>query len=106
VTGLGAAALSLVAAPHLLMHDLSLLAPALAWTVAWTAGREGRRLTVVATAWLVLNLAALLDLGNASTAPPGRLVPLALVAAGVLAARHCGVGPRPRRRRAEVAAAV
>jgi Glycosyltransferase family 87 len=102
----GATALSLVAAPHLLMHDLALLAPALAWTVAWAAGRGGRLLASVAAGWVTLNLAALLDLGNASSAPPGRLVPLALVAAGVLAARQCGVELRTRgRRRAEVPAA-
>jgi Glycosyltransferase family 87 len=94
----GATALSLVAAPHLLMHDLALLAPALAWTVAWAAARGPRCLAGLAAGWVLLNLAAVLDLGNASSAPPGRLVPLALVAAGLLAARRCGVEVRPRRR--------
>jgi Glycosyltransferase family 87 len=94
----GATALSLVAAPHLLPHDLVLLAPALAWTVGWATREGGRRLAVAAVGWLALNLAALLDLGSAGSAPPGRLVPLVLVAAGVVAARQCGVEVRRPRR--------
>jgi hypothetical protein len=37
---------------------------------------------VLILGWLVGNLAVALDLGNQSPAPPGRLVPLALAAAG------------------------
>jgi hypothetical protein len=44
-------------------------------------------------AWLVLNLAALLDLGNSASAPPGRLVPIGLAALGAVALRATG---RPR----------
>ena len=83
----GAAALSLVAAPHLLMHDLVLLAPVAAWTLQWAACRSSRLHTRAVVAWLVLNLAALLDLGNSASAPPGRLVPIALAVLGMVALR-------------------
>jgi hypothetical protein len=83
----GAAALSLVAAPHLLMHDLVLLAPAAAWTLQWAATRSSQTHLRGLAAWLLLNLAALLDLGNSASAPPGRLVPLALALLGVVALR-------------------
>jgi glycosyl transferase family 87 len=86
----GAVALSLAAAPHLLAHDLAVLAPAAAWTLAWAAGEVragggGRALRLAATLWALTSAAALLDLGNAALAPPGRLVPWALTAAGALA---------------------
>ena len=79
----GATALSLVAAPHLLGHDLVVLAPAAAWSaaVAARAGASGRALLL----WLLVNLAAALDLGNGRPAPPGRLVPWALLLAGGVA---------------------
>jgi hypothetical protein len=83
----GAAALSLVAAPHLLMHDLVLLAPAAAWTLQWAACRSVPVHRRAVVAWLVLNLAAVLDLGNSASAPPGRLVPVALAVLGVVALR-------------------
>ncbi|MFN2569817.1 MAG: glycosyltransferase 87 family protein [Candidatus Dormibacteria bacterium] len=102
---LGAAVvLSLVASPHLRMHDLVMLAPVLVWVVAWAArqdalprpqsrirqgawlgGGGGRCVAVVVGLWLAVNTAAALDLGNSQPAPPGRVVPLALVAAGALA---------------------
>jgi hypothetical protein len=101
----GAVALSLVASPHLLTHDLSLLAPALAWTVAWAAAPvriRDRRLATVACGWVMLNLAAylVLDIGRRPVTAPGRVMPLVLVAGGVIAARACGVSlrtSRPRR---------
>jgi hypothetical protein len=80
----GAVALSLAAAPHLLAHDLAVLAPAAAWTLVW-ATRSPRTLQRCALLWGLACAAAFLDLGNASPAPPGRLVPLALTAAGALA---------------------
>ena len=76
----GTMALSLVASPHLLGHDLVLLAPAAAWMFA----RDSRRTLLL---WLLVNAAALLDLGNGRPAPPGRLVPLALLATGVFCVR-------------------
>ena len=84
----GATALSLVASPHLLGHDLTLLSPAAAWCLGaatevdgaalrWP-GRAARRVLAL---WALVNLAAAADLGNGHGAPPGRLVPIALVAA-------------------------
>jgi hypothetical protein len=84
-----AVALGLVATPHQLVHDLTLLAPvALAlfaragsldgrpWPGAWSAA--------LLAAWVALDVAARLDLGNAATAPPGRLVPIALLLTALL----------------------
>jgi hypothetical protein len=94
----GTIALTLVASPHLLGHDLALLMPAAAWMLARAASLDGaqrwpgpqsRRVLLV---WLLVNGAALLDFGNGRPAPPGRLVPLALVGAGALALR--AVTPR------------
>jgi hypothetical protein len=89
----GATALSLLAAPHLLTHDLALLVPALVWTVAWAAASDpgGRRLAAVATGWVVLSLTARLDFNQVAMAPPGRLTPVVLLAIGAIAARACGV---------------
>jgi len=92
----GAVALSLVAAPHLLGHDLTLLAPVAAWSLAAAARRDGlgavwpgpRGIRVLAL-WALLNLAALMDISNPRPAPPGRLVPLMLVASGALAWTAC-----------------
>ncbi len=78
----GATALSLVAAPHLLMHDLVVLAPVAAWMLCWAAQWGARAHARVMVAWVVLNAACLLDLGNSASAPPGRLVPVALSAVG------------------------
>jgi hypothetical protein len=83
--------LSLLASPHLLAHDLTLLAPVLAWTLAAAARRDGdaawpgRAGLAVLAVWLCLNAAAAADLGNSRVGPPGRLVPLVLAGAGVLA---------------------
>ncbi|MEA2670037.1 MAG: hypothetical protein QOG45_257 [Chloroflexota bacterium] len=106
----GAVALSLVAAPHLLTHDLSLLAPALAWAVAWAATPvriRDRRLAAVACGWVMLNLAAylVLDIGRHPLTAPGRVMPLVLIAVGVIAARACGVSLRTSRPAAAVAPA-
>ncbi len=86
----GAAALSLVASPHLLPHDLVILAPAFAWCAARAGAADASAwpgavsLRVVA-AWAILGVATFIDTGNAAPAPPGRLVPLALIAIGVTA---------------------
>jgi hypothetical protein len=89
----GATALSLLAAPHALTHDLALLAPALVWTVAWVARGPLplRGLAIVAAGWVLLDLAARSQLDNSITAFPGRLVPLLLVAAAAAAAHACGL---------------
>lgn len=85
----GAVALSLAAAPHLLSHDLAVLAPAVAWTLVWALPHRPtlQRCAAVCT---ITCVAAFLDLGNASSAPPGRLVPLALTAAGAFALAYSG----------------
>jgi hypothetical protein len=86
----GAAALSLLASPHLLPHDLVILAPAFAWCLARAAAVDARpwpglfSIRLIA-AWAGLGVLTLVDTGNAATAPPGRLVPLALVGIGVAA---------------------
>jgi hypothetical protein len=89
----GTIALSLVASPHLLGHDLALLNPALAWTMAWAVARDrraawpgaaSRRLLVL---WVLLDCTAVLDFGNSRAAPPGRIVPVALAALGLIAWR-------------------
>jgi hypothetical protein len=86
----GAAALSLVASPHLLPHDLVILAPAFAWCAARAAAADGALWPGLVTirliaAWAVLGVLTLVDTGNAASAPPGRLVPLALIGIGVAA---------------------
>jgi hypothetical protein len=86
----GAAALSLVASPHLLPHDLVILAPAFAWCMARAAATESATWPGLATirviaAWTVLAVLTLVDTGNAAPAPPGRLVPLGLLAIGIAA---------------------
>jgi hypothetical protein len=86
----GAAALSLVASPHLLAHDLVILAPAFAWCAARAAASDaspwpGPATLRVVAAWALLGVMAFLDTGNSAPAPPGRLVPLGLLGIGVAA---------------------
>ncbi len=84
----GAAALSLLASPHLLPHDLVILAPVFACSLARAAAVDARpwpgllSIRLIA-AWAALGLLTLVDTGNAAGAPPGRLVPLALLAIGI-----------------------
>jgi hypothetical protein len=97
----GAAALSLVVAPHLLAHDLVFLAPAF----VWMCGRVGRgdaprgwpapRARAVIGAWFVLALLIALDAGAGDPAPPGRVVPLGLLAIGAFAVRQAHRCPDP-----------
>jgi hypothetical protein len=86
----GAAALSLVASPHLLPHDLVILAPVFAWCAARAAAAETAPwpgpVTIRAIgAWAILGVLTLVDTGNAAPAPPGRLVPLGLLGIGIAA---------------------
>ncbi|MFN2450990.1 MAG: glycosyltransferase 87 family protein [Candidatus Dormibacteria bacterium] len=90
----GATALSLFATPHLLGHDLVVLAPAFVWVAGWAVTKSRSepipRMDLPAWllgAWLLFDLAAFADLGNAAPAPPGRLVPLVLLAAAAWAFR-------------------
>ena len=90
----GAVALSLFASPHLLGHDLTLLAPVLVAGLAWLAGRPGERvwpgtatLGVLAT-WVLLSLASAGDLAQNTVGLPGRATPWALL---VTAAAWCAL---------------
>ena len=86
-----AALLSLLASPHLLSHDMVVLAPVLAWLLAWAACKDGasawpgRHGRAVLAGWVVLSLATAVDLGADQAAPPGRVVPWVLLGlAGLL----------------------
>ena len=85
----GAVALSVFGAPHLLGHDLTLLAPALVFGLAWQAGHAAhgwpdRAAIAVLFAWLLLSLATIADLGNRAVGPPGRMTPWVLVVLAVM----------------------
>ena len=97
-----ATVLSLLAAPHLLAQDLVLLSVPLVWCLASAAAADGGRwpgprTVSLLAGWVVLDLAARADIGNYSAAPPGRLVPVVLIA--VLATAGAVVILRRRRRR-------
>jgi hypothetical protein len=88
-------ALSLVASPHLLAHDLVILAPAFAWCAARAAAADGSPWPGAATlrviaGWAIIGLFAFLDTGTSAPAPPGRLVPLGLLGVGVVAVMLSG----------------
>ncbi|MGA7989614.1 MAG: glycosyltransferase family 87 protein [Candidatus Dormiibacterota bacterium] len=90
----GAVALSLFASPHLLGHDLTLLAPVMIAGLAWLAGRptEGRwpgSVTLIVIAgWALLSVATLEDLAQNSVGLPGRATPWALL---LVAATWCAL---------------
>jgi hypothetical protein len=82
----GALVLSLLVTPHLLAHDLVVLAPALVFLLARAASLEpghwpGRLGVVILVAWVGLAVLISFDAGNGAPAPPGRLVPWGLLAA-------------------------
>ncbi len=87
-----AVALSLFASPHLLGHDLTLLAPAMVWGLAWLAGRPtegawpGKATLAVVAGWVLLSFASLEDLAQNSVGLPGRATPWALL---IVAATWC-----------------
>ena len=88
----GSVLLGLAAAPHLLTHDLVLVAPLFVMVVARISERDalpwpGRRTTAALIAWGLLSLVTALDAGNGAPAPPGRLVPVLLLGLGALALR-------------------
>ena len=97
----GATALSLVASPHLLTHDLVLLAPALCWCAAVAAARDqpsstsewGGAFRALMVGWLAFNLLVALDTGNSAPAPPGRVAPLGLLAVGAVSWLLCSRRP-------------
>jgi hypothetical protein len=85
----GAVVLSLLAAPHLLGHDLTLLAPPCVFALAWLAARNpthaitarwpDRDALLLITAWIALSFATMYDLGQNTTGLPGRLTPWVLL---------------------------
>lgn len=82
-----ATALSLLASPHLLGHDLTLLAPVLVALLGWLAVRAHDWPDPASAAllggWIVLSALALVDLAGQQAAGAGiRLVPLALICLG------------------------
>lgn len=90
----GAVALSLFASPHLLGHDLTLLAPVLVAALAWLAGRPGEHewpglatLGVIGI-WVLLSFASLGDLSQNTVGFPGRATPWVLL---VMAAAWCAL---------------
>ena len=95
-----AVTLSLFASPHVLGHDLTLIAPVLVAALAWLAGRPtekswpGPATLMVIAAWALLSLASLIDLAQNWVGLPGRATPWALL---VLAAIWCALTISARR---------
>ena len=95
-----AVALSLFASPHLLGHDLTLLAPVLVVGLAWLAGRPDERpwpglATIgVLAVWALLSLASLGDLSQNTVGFPGRATPWVLL---LTAAAWCALVVRAAR---------
>jgi hypothetical protein len=96
----GAVALSLFASPHLLGHDLTLLAPVFVAAVAWLAGRPSGRLWPgpatlgVLALWVMLAVASFGDLSQNSVGFPGRATPWVLL---LTAAAWCAIVARAAR---------
>jgi hypothetical protein len=89
-----AVTLSLFASPHLLGHDLTLLAPVLVAGMAWLAARPGEHpwpgpatIGVVAV-WALLSVASLGDLSQNTVGLPGRATPWVLL---LMAAAWCAL---------------
>jgi hypothetical protein len=95
-----AVALSLFASPHLLGHDLTLLAPVLIGGLAWLAGRPteavwpGPGSLVVIAGWALLSVATMADLARNTVGIPGRATPWALL---LVAATWCALTVRALR---------
>jgi Glycosyltransferase family 87 len=112
----GAVVLSLFASPHLLGHDLTLLAPVLVAGLAWLAARPsevawpGPATLGVLAIWALLSFASLGDLSQNSVGLPGRATPwVLLLTAGVwcaLVARAARPEVAGRRRAANSAVAT
>jgi hypothetical protein len=98
-----AVTLSLFASPHLLGHDLTLLAPVLIAGLAWLAGRPreqpwpGPATVGVLGVWALLSFASLGDLSQNTVGFPGRATPWVLL---LMAAAWCGLVVRAARPRA------
>jgi hypothetical protein len=85
-----AVALSLFASPHLLGHDLTLLAPVLVGGLAWLAGRPtetawpGPNTLLAIAGWALLSVATMTDLAQSTVGLPGRATPWALLLVAAL----------------------
>ncbi len=80
----GAAALSLLAAPHGYLHDLALLAPAAAWCIAGASeGGVGARIPLAL--WALLTITGFADLAANGVLPIGSVSAYVLAAAGAAA---------------------
>jgi glycosyl transferase family 87 len=96
----GAVVLSLVASPHAYPDDLVMLAPAFVIGLAAAARRMGATAPLTLrspvayayAAWILITVAACVDLIDAATFPPGQLAGWALVVASVLACVATGRG--------------
>ncbi|MBV8085221.1 MAG: DUF2029 domain-containing protein [Chloroflexi bacterium] len=99
---LGAVAVSLMLSPHLFSYDLVVMAPLFVVCMARAAAADGpgvwpgRATLVGVAAWVCGNLLVNADVGNAASAPPGRVTPLALLIAAALAWRGLSGGRQPR----------
>jgi hypothetical protein len=95
-----AVALSLFASPHLLGHDLTLLAPVLVGGLAWLAGRPteaawpGPGTLVAVAGWALLSVATMADLAQNTVGLPGRATPWAIL---LVAATWCALTVRAAR---------
>ena len=83
-----AALLSLLAAPHALLHDTVMLAPCVVWMLAWatshlTSAPVSRSPSMVAIAWGTITAAGFVSLVVGDAVPPGWVVSLALIAVAV-----------------------
>jgi hypothetical protein len=96
--------LTLLASPHLFLHDLAMLTPAIVWFLAWAFWRDSvdvargvpRRFLGVSLGWVAFNVAVGLDQHLAA----GKLVPWFLLAASAAIVVITGGARLPIRRRA------
>jgi hypothetical protein len=103
----GAVVLSLLAAPHLLGHDLTLLAPPLAFGLAWLearaparanpAGWPDRDALLLIIGWIALSFATMYDLGKNTSGLPGRLTPWVLLSLAAACTVTVAAAVRPGR---------
>jgi glycosyl transferase family 87 len=104
-----AVTLSLFASPHLLGHDLTLLAPVLVVGLAWLAGRPreypwpGLATVSVIGVWVLLSFASLGDLSQNAVGFPGRATPWVLL---LMACAWCGLVVRAARPESAAGAGV
>ncbi len=94
---------SLLLAPHVLVYDLVILLPFLAgWLVLHgphpfgSAAPHAKSWLPLISIWIAINIVSVLDAGNSAPAPPGRLLPVALILGCIglwlVVARDTGTG--------------